>query len=101
MQKHVFMHIMEDLCNHDDFWRQKPDAVGKMGLLLEQKMTGALRMLAYGAVADQCNEITRMRVSTTLKCLKQFFTQVKYLYSSWFLRAPNIANLQRLLNRGD
>ena len=72
MHKHVFQSIMEDLCNHDSFWRQKPDATGKMGLLPEQKMTGALRMLAYGAAADQCDEITRMGTSTALKCLKKF-----------------------------
>ena len=101
MHKHVFMHIMADLCNHDDFWRQKPDGTGKLGLLPEQKMTVALRMLAYGAAADQCDEITRMGASTTLKCLKKFCRQVECLYLRWFLRAPTVADLQRLLNMGD
>lgn len=100
MQKHVFQHIMEDLCNLDSFWRQKPDATGKMGLLPEQKMTAALRMLVYGVAADQYDEITRMRVSTMLKCLKKFCGQVESLYSGWFLRAPNTADLHRLVNRG-
>ncbi|XP_024164645.1 uncharacterized protein LOC112171740 [Rosa chinensis] len=100
MQKHVFQRIMEDLCNFDSFWGQKADATGKMGLLPEQKMTGALRMLAYGAAADQCDEITRMGASTALECLKKFCRQVEFLYGGWFLRPLNPADLYRLLNRG-
>jgi hypothetical protein len=45
-------------------------------LIPEQKIIVALCMLTYGAVVDQCDEITRME-------------------------APNIDDLQRLLNRGD
>ncbi|XP_004305417.1 PREDICTED: uncharacterized protein LOC101314112 [Fragaria vesca subsp. vesca] len=74
---------MVDLCNFDDFWKQKPDATGKLGLLSEQKMTGALQMLVYGAWADQCDEVTRMGASTALKCLKKFCAQVEYLYEGW------------------
>ncbi|XP_004296152.1 PREDICTED: uncharacterized protein LOC101302151 [Fragaria vesca subsp. vesca] len=100
MQKPVFNRIMTDLCNFDDFWKQKPDATRKLGLLPEQKMTGALRMLAYGAGVDQCDEITRMGTSTALKCLKKFCVQVEYLYGDWYLRAPNVVDLQRLLHKG-
>ncbi|XP_024195682.1 uncharacterized protein LOC112198810 [Rosa chinensis] len=100
MQKHVFQRIMEDLCNFDSFWGQKVDATGKMGLLPEQKMTGAPRMLAYGAAVDQCDEITRMGASTALECLKKFCRQVEFLYGGWFLCPPNPADLYRLLNRG-
>ena len=59
MQKPVFNRIMTDLCNFDDFWKQKSDATGKLGLLSEQKMTSALQMFAYGAGADQCDESSR------------------------------------------
>ncbi|XP_004288848.1 PREDICTED: uncharacterized protein LOC101312389 [Fragaria vesca subsp. vesca] len=91
---------MADLCNFDYFWKQKVDATGKLGLLPEQKMTGALRMLAYGAGADQCDEVTRMGASTALKCLKKFCAQGEYLYRGWYLRAPNATDLQRFLHKG-
>ncbi|XP_021807294.1 uncharacterized protein LOC110751167 [Prunus avium] len=45
------------------------DAVGVLGLIPEQKLTAALRMLAYGASAEQVDEIARMRKSTILECL--------------------------------
>ena len=60
MSRDRFNIIMTDLCNHDMSWHQREDATGLLGLLPQQKMTGALRMLAYGSAADQCTEITRM-----------------------------------------
>ena len=63
---------MTDVCNHDSYFVQKKDCCGAMGLLPEQKITAALRMLAYGASADQVDEITRMGKSTILEALMRF-----------------------------
>ncbi|XP_074326731.1 uncharacterized protein LOC141664675 [Apium graveolens] len=52
-------------CTQDSYWHQKPDVTRLLGLLPQQKMIAALRMLAYGATADQCAEICRMGESTT------------------------------------
>ena len=64
MERHLFNKIMIAVCNHDSYFVQKKNAFGAMGLLPEQKITAALQMLAYGASADQVDEITRMRKST-------------------------------------
>ncbi|XP_074327869.1 uncharacterized protein LOC141665788 [Apium graveolens] len=64
-------------------------------------MTAALRMLAYGAAADQCAEICRMGESTTLECMKTFCQQVEGLFGEEYLRAPTPADLRRLLTRGE
>ncbi|CAL2274371.1 unnamed protein product [Prunus armeniaca] len=53
MQLHLFQKIMHDICNYDTYFIQKHDAVGALGLLPEQKLTATLRMLAYGASAEQ------------------------------------------------
>ncbi|XP_074383602.1 uncharacterized protein LOC141725101 [Apium graveolens] len=94
MCPHVFNHIMTDLCTQDSYWHKKADAIGLLGLLPQQKMTVALRMLAYGASADQCAEICRMGESTTLECMKKLFGEE-------YLRAPTLADLRRLLARGE
>ncbi|XP_004288843.1 PREDICTED: putative nuclease HARBI1 [Fragaria vesca subsp. vesca] len=101
MHTHLFNHIMTALCNHDPYWHQKADATGKLGLLPQQKMTGALRMLAYGATADQCAEICRMGESTTLECMKKFCQHVIGIFGPQYLRAPTKADLQKLLARAD
>ncbi|XP_074355815.1 uncharacterized protein LOC141695471 [Apium graveolens] len=43
-------------------------------------MTAALRMLAYGAAADQCAEICRMGESTTLECM---IGSIDCMYWEW------------------
>ncbi|XP_070677934.1 uncharacterized protein [Malus domestica] len=92
---------MTDVCNHDSYFVQKKDACGVMGLLPELKITAALQMLAYGASADQVDEITRMGKSTILKALMRFCGAVESLYTAECLRKPTHVDLQRLLKKGE
>ncbi|CAL2267380.1 unnamed protein product [Prunus armeniaca] len=64
---------MHDICNYDTYFIQKYDVVDVLGLLPEQKLTAALRMLAYEASAKQVDEIARMRKSTVLEWLARGF----------------------------
>nr|XP_011468392.1 PREDICTED: uncharacterized protein LOC105352590 [Fragaria vesca subsp. vesca] len=73
----------------------------KVGLLPEQKMTSSLRMLAYGAAADQCAEYCRMAKSTSIECLQRFTRRIVALYSAEYLRVPTLAYLKRLLAKGE
>ncbi|KAL9666495.1 hypothetical protein QQ045_000829 [Rhodiola kirilowii] len=67
----------------------------------EQKVTVAIRMLAYDSCADQCGELTRMGESTTLECLKKWCAQVVEHYGDRYLHSPNAADLSRLLQRAE
>jgi hypothetical protein len=75
MGRALFERIKNALVLHEDYFRQKADAVGNLGFLPEQKITAALRILAYGASADQLDEVIRMGESTALKCLQHFVRQ--------------------------
>ncbi|KAL9668930.1 hypothetical protein QQ045_006471 [Rhodiola kirilowii] len=101
MSINLFNRIKTKLCNHDEYWQQRRDAAGVLGLLPEQEMTAAIRMLAYGSCADQCAELTRMSESTTLECLKKWCAQVVEHYKDRYLRSPNAADLSRLLQRAE
>ncbi|XP_021800718.1 uncharacterized protein LOC110744978 [Prunus avium] len=90
---------MHDICNHDAYFVQKCDATGVLGLLPEQKLTTVIRMLAYGASADQVDEIPRMGKSTTLEALVRFCDAVETLYTRDYLRRPTPRDLQRLLQK--
>ncbi|KAI5337689.1 hypothetical protein L3X38_016960 [Prunus dulcis] len=72
MQPHLFNKVMHDICNYDAYFIQKCDAAGVLGLLQEQKLIAVIRMLAYGASADQVDEIARMGKSTTFEALVRF-----------------------------
>ncbi|BBH02142.1 Protein kinase superfamily protein [Prunus dulcis] len=77
------------------------DAAGVLGLLPEQKLTAVIRMLAYGASADQVDEIARMGKSTTLEALVRFCQAVETLYTRDYLRRPTPRDLQRLLQKAE
>ncbi|XP_034223294.1 uncharacterized protein LOC117633692, partial [Prunus dulcis] len=58
-------------------------------------------MLAYGASAEQVDEIARMGKSTILECLVRFCDAVKNLYTREYLRKPTPRDLQRLLQKAE
>ncbi|KAM1184508.1 hypothetical protein ACFX2F_014007 [Malus domestica] len=89
------------VCNHDSYFVQKPDAFGDMGLLPKQKITAALRILAYGAAADQVDEITRMGKSTILESLMRFCSAIESIYTEEYLRRPTHMDLQRLMKKSE
>ncbi|KAI5352681.1 hypothetical protein L3X38_005572 [Prunus dulcis] len=101
MQPHLFNKVMHDICNYDAYFVQKCDAAGVLGLLPEQKLTAVIRMLAYGASADQVDEIARMEKSTTLEALVRFCQAVETLYTRDYLRRPTPRDLQRLLQKAE
>ncbi|KAI5341671.1 hypothetical protein L3X38_009546 [Prunus dulcis] len=77
------------------------DAAGVLGLLRKQKLTTVIRMLAYGASADQVDEIARMGKSTTLEALVRFCDAVVTLYTRDYLCRPTPGDLQRLLEKAE
>ncbi|XP_068331601.1 uncharacterized protein [Pyrus communis] len=89
------------VCNHDSYFVQKKNAFGDMGLLPQQKITVALRMLAYGASANQVDEITRMRKSTILESLMRFCGAIESIYTVEYLRKPTNIDLERLLKKAE
>ncbi|XP_062013939.1 uncharacterized protein LOC133730341 [Rosa rugosa] len=101
MSLNLFKRISTDLCQYDRYFIQRSDATGKVGLLPEQKMTTALRMLAYGAGADQCAEYCRMAKSTSVAALQHFTRGIVDLYSAEYLRAPTATDLRRLLAKAE
>ncbi|CAL2230324.1 unnamed protein product [Prunus armeniaca] len=92
---------MHDVCNYDTYFVQKYDAIGVLGLLPEQKLTAALRMLAYRASAGQVHEIARMGKSTILECLVIFYDVIETLYTRDYLRKPTPRDLQMFLQKAE
>ncbi|CAN6690879.1 unnamed protein product [Malus baccata var. baccata] len=87
MQRSLFDKTLSAICNHDLYFVQKDNAFHVLGLLLEQKITAALRMLAYRASADQVDEIARMGKTTILESL------MRQLKPSTPMRAQNDLNV--------
>ncbi|CAL2260551.1 unnamed protein product [Prunus armeniaca] len=101
VDKHKHCRVMHDICNYDDYFVQKKNCAGDLGLLPEQKFTAVIRMLVYGSSADQVDEIARMGKSTILESLVRFCDAVENLYTRDYLRRPTPRDLQRLLQKAE
>ena len=97
MSIELFRHIAEKLARHDRFFQQRRNAAGELGHSTFQKVTAALRMLAYGIPADLVDDHLAMGESQAIMCVKRFAVGVVQVFGTEYLRAPNAADTARLL----
>ena len=104
MNRTLFLRILFMVENYDPYFVQTKNAVGIMGLSSLQKMTAAIRMLAYGVAVDAVDDYVRIGESTAIESLKRFVRAVVAIFSNEYLRSPNNDDIARLLavgtNRG-
>jgi hypothetical protein len=56
MWRDVFLRIAEALENQDKYFTMRVDATGRVGLSPLQKCIAALRILAYGSLANSVDD---------------------------------------------
>ena len=100
MNRTLFLRILFMVENYDPYFVQTKNAVGIMGLSSLQKMTAAIRMLAYGVAADAIDDYVRIGESTAIESLKRFVRAVVAIFSNEYLRSPNNDDIARLLAMG-
>ncbi|XP_030970118.1 uncharacterized protein LOC115990423 [Quercus lobata] len=101
MKRSLFLRIQSQVEAHDSYFVQKRNSTNKLGLSSLQKVTAALRMLAYGVSSDLIDEYVRIRETTALKSFKKFVTAVIDVFSEEYLRKPNNEDIARLLAHGE
>ncbi|XP_059627142.1 uncharacterized protein LOC132269940 [Cornus florida] len=101
IQRELFFRILNDVKAYDDYFVQKKDATGRLGLPSIQKMTTAIRILAYGCAADHYDEYIKISESTAIKCLKAFCNAIVTVYAEEYMCPPNEADIARLLEEGE
>ena len=101
MSYSLFLCIKSNLEQKDEYFVQKRNATEVLGLSSLQKMTTALRMLAYGVAADFTDEYVRIGESTAIESLKKFVEAIVDIYSTEYLRSPNSNDIARLLRVGE
>ncbi|XP_021311806.1 uncharacterized protein LOC110433631 [Sorghum bicolor] len=100
MSRDLFKRIMKAVEEHDDYFVQKRNAANVLGLSSFQKITAAMRMLAYGVPADATDEYVRIGESTALESLRRFVRAVIEVFGDEYLRSPNEKDIARLLALG-
>ncbi|XP_062232371.1 uncharacterized protein LOC133929582 [Phragmites australis] len=84
MTRRLFLRIAAAVEEHDAWFRQGRDATGKLGLSPLQKMTAAIRQLAYGVSFDAVDEYAIVEV-----------------FGDEYLCAPTEVDTARLLAEGE
>ncbi|XP_028077125.1 uncharacterized protein LOC114279120 [Camellia sinensis] len=97
----LFLCIQSEVEAYEPYFVQKRNGAGVLGLSSLQKITAALRMLAYGVSVDFMDEYLRIGESTAMKSLKKFFKAVVAIFSNEYLRSPNNDDIARLLAVGE
>ena len=101
MSRNLFLRIQHEVEAYESYFIQKRDNAQKWGLSSLQKITAALRKLAYGVTADFMDEYVRIGESTAMKSLKKFVKAVVDIFSKEYLRSPNNEDIARLLANGE
>ncbi|KAL7224560.1 hypothetical protein ACSBR1_025929 [Camellia fascicularis] len=100
MNHSLFLHIQSKVKAYEAYFVHKRNGAGVLGLSSLQKITAALRMLAYGVATDFMDEYLRIGESTAMKSLKKFVKVVVAIFPDEYLRSPNNDNIARLLAVG-
>ena len=99
MSTELFRRIAEKLASHDWYFQQRRNAAGELGHSTFQKVTAALRMLAYGIPADLVDDHLAMGESQAIMCVKRFAVGIVQVFGEEYLRSPNAEGTARLLTR--
>jgi len=92
---------VEALGNHSKYFHVRYDSTGKRGLMPLTKCIVAMQMLAYGITVDCIDEYLKIGASTPLACMKKFALSVIEVFREEYLRKPNQAGVDSLLQVGE
>ncbi|XP_028088142.1 uncharacterized protein LOC114288750 [Camellia sinensis] len=101
MNRSLFLRIQSKVEAYEPYFVHKRNGVGVLDLSALQKITTALRMLAYGVAPYFMDEYLRIGESIAMKNLKKFVKAVVAIFSDEYLRLPNNDDIARLLAVGE
>lgn len=99
MPRELLLEVRDAIVSYDRYFRERRDAAKKLGASSYQKLTAALRMLAYGASSDSLDEYCRISSTTARTCMEKFCRDICVLYGEKYLRMPNAEDLVRIQSR--
>ncbi|KAK2658443.1 hypothetical protein Ddye_004976 [Dipteronia dyeriana] len=98
--KSLFLRIVEKVETRDNYFVQRRNSVGRLGLSAFQKITAVFQILAYGCLTNATDEYNKIVESTIIESLKRFYHTVMEEFTGEYLRSPNATDVARLLRIG-
>ncbi|KAH9108181.1 hypothetical protein AeMF1_016608, partial [Aphanomyces euteiches] len=98
MSRSLFNRVMEGVILQDEFFTQRSDAAGRIGLSPLQKCVAALRMLCYGLAANAVDEYIKIGESTAMESFKRFNAAIIDHFGLHYEREPTALDVQKCLS---
>ncbi|GKC48712.1 reverse transcriptase domain-containing protein [Tanacetum coccineum] len=92
----LFNRIVNEVTNHDEYFRNNIDCTIKEGISPFLNCTTAIRQLAYGVNADFLVEYLQMSERSSRVSLDHFCKSVIKNFGPEYLRKPTITNVEKL-----
>ena len=97
MRRELFDTILNAVLEHDSYFAPGVDCCGVQSFSTHQKITCALRYMAYGSSADQLDELLRFGESTEGLVVNKFCRAMIQVFGPTYLRPPNAEDLEMIL----
>ncbi|XP_076903657.1 uncharacterized protein LOC143558775 [Bidens hawaiensis] len=99
MYKRLLLRIAEDLEREFDYFKKKLDGRGMLGFTAIQKVTSAIRVLAYKNTTDINYEYLKMTDKTSRDTLEHLCYGIIKMYVARYLRTSNCNDLERIYEK--
>ena len=96
MRRSLFVKIVRDCEANCRYFTRRRNVAGLLGFSAHQKISAAMRVIAYGIPADYADEYLRIGEDTMIESVRTFAKTIIRLYGKEYLRAPNEDNTMRL-----
>ena len=97
MRRSLFVKIVQACEANSRFFTRRRNAAGLLGFSAYQKISAAMRVIAYGIPADYADEYLRIGEDTTIKSVRLFAKVMIRVFGPTYLRAPNEDDTKRLM----
>jgi hypothetical protein len=96
MPRSMYEKVRVGVLEVDPYFSRRPDAAGVMGASTDQKITAAMRQLAFGCPADAAAELVRVSESLASESLLRYCRAVRKKFEQEYLRRPNKDELREI-----
>jgi hypothetical protein len=101
MRRSLFITIVMACEANSNYFKQRRNDAGVMGFSPFQKISAAMRVIAYGIPADYTDEYLRIGEDTTTESMRRFARMIIKLFGPTYLRAPNEDDTKILMEIND
>ncbi|GKC30036.1 ALP1-like protein [Tanacetum coccineum] len=96
MARPLFNRIVNEVTNHDAYFRNNIDCTEKESISPLLKCTSAIRQLAYGVNPDFLDEYLQMSERSSRTALDHFCQSVMKVFGPEYLKKPTVTDVEKL-----